>query len=106
MIKNLVKDSSAQGTLEKELEELKAIFKESRNLTAHGSKDINDTIDLSKNGAKKIKKNNISIPVIPIMDDSMEELRITNSAVAEEKEEPEPQITVTRMTIPSLKEQK
>lgn len=106
MIKTLIKDSQAQGALEKELEELKAIFKDSRNLTAHGSKDINDTIDLSKNGAKKFKKNNISITVIPIMDDSLEDLRITNTAVAEEKGEPEPKIILTRMSISELKEHK
>ena len=36
-----------------------------------GSKDINETTDFTKNSGKAFKKKNISIPVIPIMDDSL-----------------------------------
>ena len=87
MIKNLVKDSLAQGALEKELEELKVIFKECRSCMGPGSKDINETTDLTKNSGKVFKKKNISIPVIPIADDSLEDIRITNLVSSEEKKE-------------------
>ena len=85
LIKNLVKDSLAQGAIEKELEELKIIFKESRGSLGFASKDFNETTDLSKNSRKAFKKKDISIPAIPILDNSLDDLRITNSRVSEEK---------------------
>ena len=85
LIKNLVKDSLAQGTIEKELDELKAIFKQSRGNAGLASKDFNETADLSKNSKKALKKKDISIPAIPILDNSMEDPRMANSGVSEEK---------------------
>lgn len=43
------------------------------------SKDINETTLFTKKGMKS-PKSNISIPVFPIYDESMDELRTTNLA--------------------------